>query len=109
MLSYTAPRATIQQLLQKHELPVSKNLHVQKVLQRIKTCRTSALGYHVYQCNDEKCGYVKYQYHSCRDRHCPIPNLRERRYKKTRMDRIPKAGTASGKILSCSIYFTARA
>lgn len=71
MLSYTAPRATIQQLLQKHELPVNKNLYVQKVLHRIKTCRTSILGYHVYQCSDEKCGYVKYQYHSCRDRHCP--------------------------------------
>ncbi len=71
MLSYTAPRATIQQLLQKHVQPVNKNLHVQKVLQRIKTCRTSALGYHVYQCCDEQCGHIKYQYHSCRDRHCP--------------------------------------
>jgi hypothetical protein len=73
MLSYTAPRATIQQLLQKHPPPANKNLHVQKVLQRIKTCRTSALGYHVYQCSDEQCGHVKYQYHSCRDRHCPNP------------------------------------
>jgi hypothetical protein len=36
MLSYTAPRATIQQLLQKHPPPANKNLHVQKVLQRIK-------------------------------------------------------------------------
>ncbi len=71
MLSYTAPRATIQQLLQKHPPPVNKNLHVQKVLQRIKTCRTSALGYHVYQCSDDECGHIKYQYHSCRDRHCP--------------------------------------
>ena len=35
------------------------------------TCRTSALGYHVYRCNNEDCGHVKYQYHSCRDRHCP--------------------------------------
>jgi hypothetical protein len=73
MLSYTAPRATIQQLLQKNVRPANKNLHVQKVLQRIKTCRTSALGYHVYQCSDEQCGHVKYQYHSCRDRHCPNP------------------------------------
>lgn len=71
MLSYTAPRATIQQLLQKHVQPVNKNLHVQKVLQRIKNCRTSALGYHVYQCSDDVCGHIKYQYHSCRDRHCP--------------------------------------
>ena len=71
MISYSAPKATIQQLLQKHALPENKNLHVQKVLQRIKTCRTSSLGYHVYQCSDERCGHVKYQYHSCRDRHCP--------------------------------------
>lgn len=71
MLSYTAPRATLQQLLQSHPLPVHKNAHVGKVLQRIKTCRTAALGYHVYQCTDEDCGHVKYQYHSCRDRHCP--------------------------------------
>jgi hypothetical protein len=71
MVSYTVPRATIQQVLQKQVLPENKNLHVQKVLQRIKTCRTSALGYHVYQCGNEECGYIKYQYHSCRDRHCP--------------------------------------
>jgi hypothetical protein len=71
MLSYTAPRATVQQLLQKHALPWNKNAHVAKVLQRIKTCRTAALGYHVYQCSDEECGHIKYQYHSCRDRHCP--------------------------------------
>jgi len=71
MLSYTAPRATVQQLLQKHALPCNKNAHVAKVLQRIKICRTAALGYHVYQCSNEECGHVKYQYHSCRDRHCP--------------------------------------
>lgn len=71
MLSYTAPRATLQQLLQSHPLPVHKNVHVGNVLQRIKTCRTAALGYHVYQCTDEDCGHLKYQYHSCRDRHCP--------------------------------------
>ena len=50
---------------------VNKNAHVAKVLQRIKTCRTAALGYHVYQCSNDDCGHIKYQYHSCRDRHCP--------------------------------------
>jgi hypothetical protein len=25
----------------------------------------------VYQCSDDQCGHIKYQYHSCRDRHCP--------------------------------------
>ncbi len=71
MLSYTAPKATVQQLLQKHSLSFTKNAHAGKVLQRIKNCRTAALGYHVYRCSDEQCGHIKYQYHSCRDRHCP--------------------------------------
>jgi hypothetical protein len=71
MLSYAAPRATLQQLLQKHPLPANKNVHVQRVLQRIKACRTASLGYHVYRCSDDECGEIKYQYHSCRDRHCP--------------------------------------
>jgi hypothetical protein len=49
MLPYTAPRATVQQVLQKHPLPCNKNVHVARVLQRIKNCRTSALGYHMYR------------------------------------------------------------
>src|ERR1019366_10249683 len=71
MLSYTAPRATMQQLLQNQDVLFNKNTHVAKVLQRIKDCRTAALGYHVYQCTGDGCGHIKYQYHSCRDRHCP--------------------------------------
>lgn len=71
MLSYTVPRITVQQVLQKHPLPFNKNVHVAKVLQRIQTCRTPALGYHVYGCTKDDCRYIKYQYHSCRDRHCP--------------------------------------
>ena len=73
MLSYTTPKATVQQVLVKHQTstPPSQNLHVQKVLHRLKVCRTAALGYHVYRCNNEGCGEIKYQYHSCRDRHCP--------------------------------------
>lgn len=71
MLSYIAPRVTVQQILQKQGSSFNKNAHVAKVLQRIKTCRTSALGYHVYQCTNDDCGHIKYQYHSCRDRHCP--------------------------------------
>jgi len=71
MLSYTAPKATVQQLLQRHSLTVNKNVHATQVLQRIKNCRTAALGYHVYQCTGDDCGHIKYQYHSCRDRHCP--------------------------------------
>lgn len=70
---YKAPKATVQQLLLKHDsLPdASANLHVQKVLHRLKICRTALLGYHVYRCTNDECGEIKYQYHSCRDRHCP--------------------------------------
>jgi len=73
MLSYTKPHATLQQILLKQHLPLSTstNIHVQNVLQRLKICRTAALGYHVYRCSDDECGHIKYQYHSCRDRHCP--------------------------------------
>lgn len=72
MLSYTTARATVQQVLQKHYEPkANTNIHVQNVMQRLKTCRTAAMGYHAYRCSDEACGHIKYQYHSCRDRHCP--------------------------------------
>ncbi len=71
MLSYTAPRATVQQVLQRQDAWVHKNAHVSKVLQRIRSCRTAALGYHVYGCTKDGCGHIQYQYHSCRDRHCP--------------------------------------
>jgi len=60
----------MQQVLMKFDY-ISANTHVQKVLHRLQICRTAALGYHVYRCSDEQCGHIKYQYHSCRDRHCP--------------------------------------
>jgi hypothetical protein len=73
MLSYTAPKATLQQVLRRHHSSpqAPANLHVQKVLNHLKICRTATLGYHVYRCSDDECGHIKYQYHSCRDRHCP--------------------------------------
>ena len=73
MLSYTTPATTVQQVLVKYQPSTqpSENLHVQKVLHRLKVCRTAALGYHLYRCSNEGCGEIKYQYHSCRDRHCP--------------------------------------
>jgi hypothetical protein len=42
-----------------------------KVLHAIERCRTFALGYHAYRCLDSECGRMQYQYHSCRNRHCP--------------------------------------
>jgi predicted RNA-binding Zn-ribbon protein involved in translation (DUF1610 family) len=40
-----------------------------KVMRAIERCRTAELGGHVYAC--EACDEAQYQYHSCRDRHCP--------------------------------------
>ncbi|MEJ7831006.1 MAG: transposase zinc-binding domain-containing protein [Segetibacter sp.] len=71
MKDYAPPRATVQQVLVKHEEHEPSCVHVQRVLQRLRTCRTAALGYHLYRCSKEECSHIKYQYHSCRDRHCP--------------------------------------
>jgi len=40
-----------------------------QALHAIATCRTEALGGHVYHC--AACGETRYSYHSCRNRHCP--------------------------------------
>ncbi len=45
------------------------NTYVQRVLNAIKLCRTSALGGHVDCC--EECGHIRISYNSCRNRHCP--------------------------------------
>jgi hypothetical protein len=42
----------------------------QAALTAIAQCRTAALGGQVYTCPD--CGTVRYSYHSCRNRHCPL-------------------------------------
>ncbi len=40
-----------------------------KVLQAIEACRTAALGGHRESC--ASCGFERYAYNSCRNRHCP--------------------------------------
>jgi hypothetical protein len=40
-----------------------------KAMRDIERCRTAELGGHVYSC--EECEQTQYQYHSCRNRHCP--------------------------------------
>lgn len=49
----------------QHSLPA----HHLKVMRRIELCRTAALGGQRQWCED--CGFERYRYHSCRDRHCP--------------------------------------
>ncbi len=41
------------------------------VFSAIDKCRTRALGYHLYTCNQGSCAHQKMQFHSCRNRHCP--------------------------------------
>lgn len=40
-----------------------------QAMRAIERCRTAALGGHVYHC--QECEEIRYQYHSCRNRHCP--------------------------------------
>ena len=40
-----------------------------KVLHDLMACRTAQLGGHAEQC--AQCGFERYAYHSCRNRHCP--------------------------------------
>lgn len=40
-----------------------------KVVRAIRRCRTAALGGHCDWCS--QCGFFRYAYHSCRNRHCP--------------------------------------
>ena len=54
-----------QPYLDTHALPVVQD----KAWRAIVACRTQALGGHVECC--DRCGVLRYRYHSCRNRHCP--------------------------------------
>lgn len=62
--------ATLQYILQQYHTS-STNTQVNAVVEQLKKCRTAALGYHLYKCNNTDCAQYKYQYHSCRNRNCP--------------------------------------
>jgi hypothetical protein len=70
MVAATQPAATLQQIL-KGCGAAAPHPHVQKVRQQLLNCRTAANGYHLYQCSSDDCRHLAYQYHSCRNRHCP--------------------------------------
>jgi hypothetical protein len=40
-----------------------------QAMRDVECCRTPSLGGHIYSCPE--CNQVEYQYHSCRNRHCP--------------------------------------
>ena len=42
---------------------------VLKEVNKMISCRTSELGYSVYECPD--CGEIKFSYHTCKSRFCP--------------------------------------
>jgi hypothetical protein len=52
------------------------DLHQQKVLEAVRLCRTAALGGHKERCTH--CGHEHISYNSCRNRHCPKCQNRER-------------------------------
>src|SRR4051812_18080833 len=87
----TPPRATVQQVLLRHYVPKedANRGHVQHVLDHLMKCRTAALGYHLYRCSSEQCGYTHYQYHSCHDRHCPgCGGLKKQQWIEARMQEL---------------------
>jgi predicted nucleic acid-binding Zn ribbon protein len=70
MSTATKKTGTLQQVLQQHAHTAQTDYNA-RVLAKLQVCRTSALGYHLYKCKDDGCDTYKYQYHSCRNRHCP--------------------------------------
>jgi hypothetical protein len=46
--------------------------HTANVLRQLRCCRTHAMGYHVYDCDNSECPTPRqYRYNSCGNRHCP--------------------------------------
>lgn len=50
--------------------------HQKRMLKALSQCRTAALGGHLDACSD--CGHVRISYNSCRNRHCPKCQGRQR-------------------------------
>jgi hypothetical protein len=83
------PHYTLQQLLQQTQRDNSVNSYSNSVLLKLQNCRTSQLGYHHYRCENPDCGHVHYQYHSCRNRHCPACNwLKQDQWMEARMNEL---------------------
>jgi hypothetical protein len=61
-----------------------------KAMRDIERCRTPELGGHVYSC--ATCEETVYQYHSCRDRHCPkCQNGKAQQWLEKQQDHLPAA------------------
>lgn len=58
-----------------------------RAMRAIESCRTAALGGHVYECDE--CGARKIRYNSCRNRHCPkCQSLDKERWLEQRCDEL---------------------
>jgi len=61
-----------------------------KAMRDIERCRTPELGGHVYSC--ATCEETIYQYHSCRDRHCPkCQNGKAQQWLQKQQEHLPAA------------------
>jgi hypothetical protein len=49
-----------------------------KVINALIMCRTGFLGSHLFRCDNEDCGNELWLHNSCRNRHCPLCQARQR-------------------------------
>jgi len=83
------PGPTLQQILQQGAIENHANPFTGSVLSRLRDCRTSGMGYHRFQCDNPACHHVHYQYHGCRNRHCPACNWqKQEQWMEARMNEL---------------------
>ncbi|MGE5631787.1 MAG: IS91 family transposase [Caulobacteraceae bacterium] len=58
------------QFYSRYEQSYTPSTQQAKACRDIMSCRTAALGGHVFEC--EECGHIAVRYNSCRNRHCPL-------------------------------------
>ncbi len=62
-------RPSVAEVIRRFAPEVALGARATLVLDRLRDCRTAALGGHRWRC--EPCGHDRIAYNSCRDRHCP--------------------------------------
>ena len=83
------PRHTVQQIIRQTAWAEYVNPFSHQVLTNLANCRTAALGYHHFQCDDPGCRHIHYRYHSCRNRHCPSCNWQKQdEWQEARMNEL---------------------
>ncbi len=89
--SFSMPRFELGQILRDHAGSFFARHKVSaqqgRVIRRLISCRTAALGGHIDSCSD--CGTTRISYNSCRDRHCPKCQAGKRaEWLERRLDRL---------------------